>query len=250
MKRTALLLFCVVFALTLFSGCDQKGELVSSALPSQEQPAPSTSASSQDLSFKSQFEGERYQAFSWLVLEETSSYHLAIPQLVDESSAASEINLLIRTKFYDYAEAVMDGTVSLPDSLYEVAPSVAMNGDLLNLVILQTPSGEENGDGKVFCAAYDTRSQTYLRLADALEKDGQTELTIQSAVVKAYLAAYSDVLPEEIASITLEGVLNLEGQNEYICYLTEYPADGIEYRYVIGYSPTADTVYDLGRYVW
>lgn len=245
MKRFALILLCTLLCSGL-TGCWDK--LQTSSVPD----APSSVSaplSSQEKTFADLFQDERYSALSWLMMEETDTYRLAIPQVDGDSSEASEINLRIKTMFYDEAKTLVDGEFSpTTDEPYEVIPYVVPNGDLINLMILQTPTQEVLSDGEMFCVAYDRVNQNYLTVENALEQDGQTEPEIQAAAVKAYRTAFPEVLPEDIASISVEGVLNLEGQNEYICYLSEFPQGGIEYRYVIGYSPASGEVYTLSRY--
>lgn len=245
MKRFALILLCTLLCSGL-TGCWDKPQ--TSSVPD----APSSVSaplSSQEKTFADLFQDERYSALSWLMMEETDTYRLAIPQVDGDSSEASEINLRIKTMFYDEAKTLVDGEFSpTTDEPYEVIPYVVPNGDLINLMILQTPTQEVLSDGEMFCVAYDRVNQNYLTVENALEQDGQTEPEIQAAAVKAYRTAFPEVLPEDIASISVEGVLNLEGQNEYICYLSEFPQGGIEYRYVIGYSPASGEVYTLSRY--
>ncbi len=245
MKRFALILLCTLLCSGL-TGCWDKPQ--TSSVPD----APSSVSaplSSQEKTFADLFQDERYSALSWLMMEETDTYRLAIPQVNGDSSEASEINLRIKTMFYDEAKTLVEGEFSpTTDEPYEVIPYVVPNGDLINLMILQTPTQEVLSDGEMFCVAYDRVNQTYLTVENALEQDGQTEPEIQAAAVKAYRTAFPEVLPEDIASISVEGVLNVEGQNEYICYLSEFPQGGIEYRYVIGYSPASGEVYTLSRY--
>lgn len=245
MKRFALILLCTLLCSGL-TGCWDKPQ--TSSVPD----APSSVSApliSQEKTFADLFQDERYSALSWLMMEETATYRLAIPQVNGDSSEASEINLRIKTMFYDEAKTLVEGEFSpTTDEPYEVIPYVVPNGDLINLMILQTPTQEVLSDGEMFCVAYDRVNQTYLTVENALEQDGQTEPEIQAAAVKAYRTAFPEVLPEDIASISVEGVLNVEGQNEYICYLSEFPQGGIEYRYVIGYSPASGEVYTLSRY--
>lgn len=245
MKRFALILLCTLLCSGL-TGCWDKPQ--TSSVPD----APSSVSaplSSQEKTFADLFQDERYSILSWLMMEETDTYRLAIPQVNGDSSEASEINLRIKTMFYDEAKTLVDGEFSpTTDEPYEVIPYVVPNGNLINLMILQTPTQEVLSDGEMFCVAYDRVNQNYLTVENALEQDGQTEPEIQAAAVKAYRTAFPEVLPEDIASISVEGVLNVEGQNEYICYLSEFPQGGIEYRYVIGYSPASGEVYTLSRY--
>lgn len=245
MKRFALILLCTLLCSGL-TGCWDKPQ--TSSVPD----APSSVSaplSSQEKTFADLFQDERYSILSWLMMEETDTYRLAIPQVNGDSSEASEINLRIKTMFYDEAKTLVDGEFSpTTDEPYEVIPYVVPNGNLINLMILQTPTQEVLSDGEMFCVAYDRVNQNYLTVENALEQDGQTEPEIQAAAVKAYRTAFPEVLPEDIASISVEGVLNVEGQNEYICYLSEFPQGGMEYRYVIGYSPASGEVYTLSRY--
>lgn len=245
LKSCSAILLCV-FLCSALTGCWDKPQ--TSSVP--EAPSSvSAPASSQEKIFVDLFQDERYSALSWLMMEETDTYRLAIPQVDGDSSEASEINLRIKTMFYDEAKTLVDGELSPPtDEPYEVIPYVIQNGDVLNLMILQTPTQEVLSDGEMFCVAYDRVNQNYLTVENALEQDGQTEPEIQAATIKAYRTAFPEVLPEDIASISVEGVLNIEGKNEYICYLSEFPQGGIEYRYVIGYSPASDEVYTLSRY--